>query len=618
LAAFVAELSGLEVLVLAKEIESSLRGTYVKNVYSLGTTQLLRFGRAGSDDIWIVASSKLGVWVSQKVAERAETSEFTTRLRREIVRSRFISVAQVGLDRVFDMALGEGEHSRHLIVEVMPPGNIIVTDEGMKLLLCLNEVRSRSRRLVRGSSYSPPQQRRKSPLEVDESDVASALQREDTAGAAVGRNFSLPRKYVIEVLARVGVVEGAPATSLVGREKALADSMRELVREADTLPLPCICETPLGDELYVLAPRYFSPKSSAGTLSELCDTLFLRRLVSDAEEVDDASASKRRELEATILKLNSQQLELTAEASRVRELATKARVAPSFSAALSAMKSAGVRLFKEPASQEAVASSLYDRAKELEKQAADAARAIRDLSARRLAEGKPKRRIARPIQRRSQEWYEAFRWFVTSEGKLAVGGRDAQSNSALIRRHMDTNDTVFHADLFGSPFFVLKGGGKQTDRETAEVAQATVAFSSAWKTGLGSADAYWVDSGQVSLSAPSGEFLPKGGFLIKGKKNFVRHNRVELAVGIDTDGRALSGPESAIEKAAVAYVVVRPQKEKSSETAKRIVGDLVSLSKGSGWARVSVDDVLRMLPSGGGKVLRKYSSPTESTEPRNA
>ncbi len=228
------------------------------------------------------------------------------------------------------------------------------------------------------------------------------------------------------------------------------------------------------------------------------------------------------------------------------------------------------------------------------------------------------RHATKRLARRKQEWYEKFRWFFTSEGRLALGGRDAHSNALLVRRHLQDDDVVYHADLFGSPFFVLKGGKAQTETEVREMAQATVAFSSAWKTGLGSADAYWVSKEQVSPAAPSGEFLPRGSFFIKGKKNFVQHNLVELAVGIGRDGRVVSGPESVVRRAAAAYLVIRPQKEKSSETAKRIAKDLESLAEGSPWAKASVDDVLRMLPAGGGKVLRKYSSPAESAEPRNA
>lgn len=66
---------------------------------------------------------------------------------------------------------------------------------------------------------------------------------------------------------------------------------------------------------------------------------------------------------------------------------------------------------------------------------------------------------ARPMAR-PRRWFEKFRWFHTSEGLLAIGGRDAGTNSLLVRRHLAAEDLVFHAEIPGSPFFVLKGGGR--------------------------------------------------------------------------------------------------------------------------------------------------------------
>jgi len=195
---------------------------------------------------------------------------------------------------------------------------------------------------------------------------------------------------------------------------------------------------------------------------------------------------------------------------------------------------------------------------------------------------------------------------------MAVGGRDAQTNSTLISRHMEDNDVAYHADLFGSPFFVLKEGAEQTETEVRQVAQATAAFSSAWKTGLGSADAYWITPGQVSTAAPSGEYLPRGSFAIKGKKNFVTKNIVEIAVGLDSAERIVAGPEDAIKTQCARYLVLKPHREKGSDTAKRVLNDLNTMS-GSTSLPLTVDDVLRALPSGGGKVVRRVGGAIPST-----
>ena len=41
-------------------------------------------------------------------------------------------------------------------------------------------------------------------------------------------------------------------------------------------------------------------------------------------------------------------------------------------------------------------------------------------------------------------------------------------------------------------------------------------------------NAWWVYDDQVSKTAPSGEFLPTGSFMIRGKKNFLNPSRLEM------------------------------------------------------------------------------------------
>ncbi|MGD0396665.1 MAG: NFACT family protein [Nitrososphaerales archaeon] len=611
------ELAGFEVLALVKEIDSTLRGTYVNNIYTLGDAQLLRLRKPGGEDVWLVASPSLGVWISERVSERAETTGFTSRLRGELERARFAVASQADLDRVFELTFGEGESTKRLIVELMPPGNIILADGNGKILLLKDEVRSASRRLVRGGVYSAPAQRRLSPSMVRPKDVLEMMRVEKTVGRAIGKHVSLPRKYVAEALARLSLDEDAASSQLEGREAEVAGVLREMLEEAQERPHPCVCETKDGDEIFVISPRRLKVKKESQTVSSLCDEILLQELIDGVAPTEKREDREHRELEATISNLRSEEVSLLRKASRLRSLAADAVRAASAAEAKRLVLSGGLKPRVDPASPAAAASLLYDGAKEAEDRVADVRETVARLSKRIPRVKVEGRHATKRLVRRKQEWYEKFRWFFTSEGRLALGGRDAHSNTLLVRRHLQDDDVVYHADLFGSPFFVLKGGKAQKETEVGEMAQATVAFSSAWKTGLGSADAYWVNSDQVSVSAPSGEFLPRGSFLIKGKKNFVLRNLVELAIGLDLGGKVVSGPENAIRTVAGSYVVVRPHREKSSDTAKRVLRDLEDPAD-EARARISVDEVLRMLPAGGGKVLRKHSSSTRSAEPRNA
>ncbi len=589
-------------MALLKEMDAALRGTYINNIYSFGASQLLRLRKSESPDVWLVVSPKKGAWVSASVSERGETTEFTTKLRGELERAKFAGADQVDLDRVFELVFEDGE-AKKLILELMPPGNVIVVDSDGKIILAQEEVRSPARRIVRGESYQPPRQTRISPLDVTAVDVTRMREEERTAGRAVGKHVALPKKYVAECLARLGLKGESPASSLSGRESELVEVLGDLVTDARDNPKPCLCRTEDGEDIFVVPPTAAELVTSAKTVSELCDRVFLRE-AGELAERPSPETEKRRELEVTALKLR-------AEASSLTERAAKARAAASVAAsskpeeALLLLRESGARPAREPKSPSAIASALFDRAKDLEREASDSLEAAGRLEKRlgrtRPAEG-PR---AKPLPRKAHEWYEKFRWFVSSGGRLAVGGRDAQSNTLLVKRHLEEGDVVYHADLFGSPFFVLKDGTTQSEEEMLELAQATVSFSSGWKTGLGAADAYWVNKDQVSSSAESGEYLARGSFVIRGKKNFVRHALIQIALGLDEMGRVVAGPESAVASACPRYVVLIPHREKASDTAKKV---LTELSEGrSEAAAPSVDDVLRALPAGGGKIVRRKS-----------
>ncbi|MDE1852921.1 MAG: NFACT family protein [Thaumarchaeota archaeon] len=586
--------------MLAKEIDLALRGTYVNNIYSTGGSQLVRFRKPGAEDVWLVVSPKKGAWISANVAERAETTEFTTRLRSVLERAKFSRASQFDFDRVFEIEFEDGEY-RRLILELMPPGNIVVTDSEGKVLASEEEVRSSARRVVKGVKYQPPAQSRISPPDVSTQDVRAMFEEESTVGKAIGRHVALPRKYVAEALARLGVGESTPTSELAGKEEEAVRVLREMVAEARGAPRPCICQTSRGDEIFVIPPRGLEVKEAADRVSDLCDRLFLKEAQAAAPRVDPEEA-KRLELQATASKLRAESGSLLAEAAKARSAASAARAAR-LSEAVKLLKESGVKTSREPTSSAAVASTLFDRAKELETRSAQSLEAAAKLEKKASKSVSKMVSSTRPLVRKKREWYEKFRWFFTGEGNLAIGGRDAQTNSALLSRHLDDNDTVYHADLFGSPFFVLKGGRGQSDEEVRELAQATVAFSSAWKTGLGSADAYWVSPDQVSASAPSGEYLPRGSFAIRGKKNFVNKNVVEVSVGVDSDGRVVAGPEEAVKRRSAHYLVLRPQREKGSDTAKRVLKDLGTF--GGESPPPTLDDIQRALPTGGGKVVRR-------------
>merc|ERR1711970_746005 len=60
-----------------------------------------------------------------------------------------------------------------------------------------------------------------------------------------------------------------------------------------------------------------------------------------------------------------------------------------------------------------------------------------------------------------------------------------------------------------------------------EAGQFAVCFSAAWDSKVLTA-AFWVTPDQVSKTAPSGEYLTVGSFMIRGKKNFLPPSQLTM------------------------------------------------------------------------------------------
>jgi predicted ribosome quality control (RQC) complex YloA/Tae2 family protein len=231
---------------------------------------------------------------------------------------------------------------------------------------------------------------------------------------------------------------------------------------------------------------------------------------------------------------------------------------------------------KKAKQKSAGATSALDESRQ---KLADIEREIAEVEALRLA--KPAEAIEKLAERKvkSKEWFEKFRWFISSDGFLVVAGKDAVSNEVLVKKHTEQEDAVFHADVAGAPFVVVKTQGKvpgeQVLREAGEFAAA---FSRAWREGAGTADVYWVKPDQLSKSGPSGEYVTRGAFAVVGRRNWMRGVPLMLAVGVITDDKVsfIGGPVEAVKAKAKVYVTLVPGDLAGKELLKRVLRTLAS------------------------------------------
>ena len=205
-------------------------------------------------------------------------------------------------------------------------------------------------------------------------------------------------------------------------------------------------------------------------------------------------------------------------------------------------------------------------------------------------------RVPQKRVRRELKWFEKLRWFLSSDGLLVIGGRDAGTNELVVKRYLDNQDIYLHSDIHGAPSVVIKKGEMEEIPESSimEAGSLAASFSSAWSKGYASQDVYWVHPDQVSKTPQSGEFVARGAFIIRGSRNYLRGIPLKIAVGIvDYEGeRIMAGPAESVSKYTDNYVVLKPGFTKKEEIARSV------LKKIDPERILTLEDVIRVLPSG--------------------
>jgi predicted ribosome quality control (RQC) complex YloA/Tae2 family protein len=236
------------------------------------------------------------------------------------------------------------------------------------------------------------------------------------------------------------------------------------------------------------------------------------------------------------------------------------------------------------------ASEFYERAKQTKLKIKGARNALEDSrrqlaiveanirDAEALEHGKPAEALEELGRRKikPKKWFEKFRWFISSDGILVVAGKDAVTNEILVKNHTSDGDVVFHADIVGAPFVVVKTETKEPSQQClSEAAEFAAAFSRAWREGFGSVDVYWVKPEQLSKGGPSGESVGHGAFVVHGQRNWIRGVKLELAVGMLVDAndalQFLGGPIGAVKAKTKDFVKVVPGDMQGKELLKLIL-----------------------------------------------
>jgi hypothetical protein len=113
----------------------------------------------------------------------------------------------------------------------------------------------------------------------------------------------------------------------------------------------------------------------------------------------------------------------------------------------------------------------------------------------------------------------------------------------------------------------------------------------------------------VSKTPESGEYLEKGGFAIRGDREYFEDVAARVAVGItcEPETRVIGGPPNAIEGRAETTIELEPGRYAQNDMAKMCYRELKGRFADDSFVRkvASPDRIQEFLPSGGSRMVEE-------------
>ena len=100
--------------------------------------------------------STFGIWITNTKITNIEPNKLLKRLRIDLIRSKFVRISQIELERIAHLTFHNHGHEIKLIVEFFGTGNMVLCNYEMKILAILHSVNVRHRQLRIDMKYELP------------------------------------------------------------------------------------------------------------------------------------------------------------------------------------------------------------------------------------------------------------------------------------------------------------------------------------------------------------------------------------------------------------------------------------------------------------------------------
>jgi predicted ribosome quality control (RQC) complex YloA/Tae2 family protein len=616
--------TSLDTLAIVREIRAAGR-LFVDKVFDVAPDTWELTLRASGKGKWalLLAAGRYGALRKESVPHAEELGHLTKELRRHLSGTALTGVAEPRGERFLELEAGRGDSGNlRLIAEFFGKGNLLLVKESR--ILAVAHPQTWAHRTVRpGAEYVPPPEHT-NPWTMGVAELEASLSRSRTDRVrTLAAQLGFGGAVAEEILRRAKVEGLEPATQNVSNvANRLHLAVAGLLAEVGDAPHGYLYRR---EEIVIDVEPFASQRwAEEGAVreekferfSDAAFVYFSSVAPPTAAPIVDPLGEFRRQADRQTTAI----VALRAEADRLRSQADA--IFAHYPAAEHALASAPpggseeevdvdlggitVSLRRDRPPRES-AQELYTELKRIQSKIAGAEAALRATEGK-LHAGASTATVpsagarGQPSLRGKTHWFQKFRWFLTSEGVLVIGGRDAATNDLIVRRYLGVNDLYVHADVHGAASVIVKhppeGSPDPGPQSLAEAGQWAVSYSKAWRAGHASADAFWVKPDQVSKSPASGEFVARGAWVIHGTKNWLKDCPLELGLGqVDYEGESLwcAAPPDALRARGRLRLVLTPGEDRNrSEREVEIVREL-------GFSR---DLLQRLLPAGGLSIRR--------------
>ena len=570
----------------------------VSNWQYLVGCKLEQFGRPDEDKLILkLRSSKTGTvrlvidfggWLyltKETISTESNRGVFVNSVRQSIKNGRLNSVSQLNGDRVLCLEFVRGNQTATMIFELFHKGNAILCQDN-KISTVMRKQKFRHRSLSSGIEYQSPVGF--NPFESTFSDFEKVLlNSERSLGASLTINCNLGGE-ISNLICHKLKIDGQ-ASVIKSQIKAIYEQLQEILSDKIS---PTIFLDDKGNNFTVSSLNLANLKVGKvfNTFDEAI-VAYLNSLETPVKQIVDKDKIREERQRKAVEAYNSKAKEMREYGNFIFSNIDKVKknIEEGKEEIPIGDVSVKIDLLKSP---ETNASEFFDRAKEFERKAERTKQILNVKNTK-----KPKKE---KVKTEKLEWFENYRWFITSDGEIAVGGKDARTNEMVVKKYLKNMDRYAHADIHGAPSVVVKNNGSFPSSESMlEASSFSLAYSKAWGARVSSGHSFWVENDKVSKTPNTGEFLAKGSFVIRGKRNWNRNLEVELAIGvIDYKGseKLMGAPLTVLEKNSKKYVVFRPGFVDRKIVAKKL----------SECFDKDRSEVERLLPSGCFEIKRMF------------